>query len=252
MAEPRIIPFPDHDTQGKTVTSDGIKVQNLYLERDGQPLLRGVNLGLNATGVTALIGPNGAGKSLLLKCIAGILQPDGGSIDLPETQRFPALVFQKPVLLRRSVRSNLLHALKLAKVPRKLRPGRLAELLVLADLTRQSEAPARALSGGEQQRLAMVRALAAKPQLLLLDEPTASLDPAATSAIEELTKRTAHAGVKVILVTHNCAQARRLADDVAFLSRGQVTEHSAAETFFADPKSDGARAYLSSELILQP
>ncbi|MFV2052708.1 ATP-binding cassette domain-containing protein [Aliiroseovarius sp. YM-037] len=246
MAETRILPFPSNTTPNAAP----IQLDDLHLSRDGKVLLDGVTLGLPGRGITALMGPNGAGKSLLLKVIAGILAPNRGRVSLPSAMEHPALVFQKPVLLRRTVRANLMHALKMHKIPRKERPGRLAELLVMADLARISEAPARALSGGEQQRLAMVRALAARPRLLLLDEPTASLDPAATAAIEALATRASEDGVKLILITHDRGQAARLADDIAFLHRGKITEHTKASEFLDSPRSAQARAYVSGELLL--
>ncbi|EAR52159.1 hypothetical protein OG2516_01944 [Oceanicola granulosus HTCC2516] len=225
-------------------------VRALTLRRGGRALLDGLELTLFTGGITALLGPNGAGKSLLLRALAGLIPPDGGAIDLAPHTGAPALVFQKPVLLHRTVRANLAHALRLARVPRAARAGRLAELLVQARLSAQAQAQARALSGGEQQRLAIARALAARPRLLLLDEPTAHLDPASTAAVEALVRAAAHAGVKVLIVTHDRAQAARLADDVAFLAAGRITEHRPADDFFQRPESDEARAYLEGRLLL--
>lgn len=247
MAERRVIPLARPEPRG---AEPGIAVQGLHLSRGGRGLLRGVDLALGGTGITALLGPNGAGKSLLLRAIAGIIQPDSGDITLAPRFARPALVFQKPVLLRRAARANLAHALKLAGLPRAARPARIAELLDQCDLTALAAAPARKLSGGEQQRLAMARALAADPALLLLDEPTASLDPKATAAIEAIALRAAGRGVKVVLVTHDRAQAERLAGDVAFLHQGRVAEHAAAARFFSAPASAPARAYLEGRLIL--
>jgi tungstate transport system ATP-binding protein len=161
-----------------------------------------------------------------------------------------ALVFQSPVVLRRSVKANLDHALKIYGVPKSERLGRIAELLVMADLTMLAEAPARALSGGEKQRLAMARALAARPKLLLLDEPTASLDPHSTAAIERLTRSAVATGVKVVMVTHDRGQAERMADDVLFLHRGRATEHTPAEQFFNTPTSEEGKTYLKGHILL--
>ncbi|QDC09498.1 ATP-binding cassette domain-containing protein [Oceanicola sp. D3] len=247
MAERRVIPLARPEVEG---TEPGIAVQGLHLALGGRALLRGVDLSLGANGITALLGPNGAGKSLLLRAIAGMIRPDLGDIYLAPRLARPALVFQKPVLLRRSARANLAHALKLAGLPRALRAPRVAQLLEQCDLTALATAPARTLSGGEQQRLAMARALAADPALLLLDEPTASLDPKATAAIEAITLRAAGNGVKVLLVTHDRAQAERLAGDVAFLHEGRVAEHAPASRFFSAPASPQAQAYLEGRLIL--
>ncbi|MFY0632516.1 MAG: ATP-binding cassette domain-containing protein [Vannielia sp.] len=247
MAERRVIPLSRPEPRG---AEPGIAVQGLHLSRGGRALLRGVDLALSGTGITALLGPNGAGKSLLLRAIAGIIPPDAGEVSLAPRLLRPALVFQKPVLLRRSARANLAHALKLAGLPRAARATRIPKLLEQCDLTALADSPARKLSGGEQQRLALARALAADPALLLLDEPTASLDPKATAAIEAITLRAAGRGVKVVLVTHDRAQAERLAGDVVFLHEGRAVEHAPAPRFFANPASPEARAYLEGRLIL--
>ncbi len=123
-------------------------------------------------------------------------------------------------------------------------------LLRLTDLGPLGDAPARRLSGGEQQRLAMARAMAASPRFLLLDEPTASLDPRATAAIEALVRRAAAGGVKVVLVTHDRGQAARLARDVLFLHRGRLAEAAPARRFFEAPASPAARGYLKGALLI--
>lgn len=245
MSDSRIIPF---ERPAQSPIPAVLTISNVHITRCGNRLLKNASLELSGQGVTALIGANGAGKSVLLRMITGLIAPDKGHVSLADSHKNPALVFQKPVLLRRSVRRNLLHALKIAGVARAHRQGRLAELLVLADLTQMSETPARALSGGQQQRLAFARALAQDPKLLLLDEPTASLDPESTAKIETLTRSIADNGVKVVFVTHDRAQAERIADDVAFLADGTVTEHRNASLFFSDPKSIEAQCYLAGKL----
>jgi tungstate transport system ATP-binding protein len=154
------------------------------------------------------------------------------------------MVFQRPVLLRRSVAANLRFVLGL----RGGDPARVQELLDMAGLTDRARQPARLLSGGEQQRLCLARALALDPQVLFLDEPTANLDPASTAAIESTVGRVSAAGTKVVFVTHDLAQARRLAEDVVFLHRGRVTEHRPAPAFFDRPDSRPARDYLDGRL----
>ena len=227
-----------------------LEIADLKLIHENKVLLDISDARVSKDGVTCLIGPNGAGKSLFLRAIMGLIATNSGHIRISPRFKDPALVFQRPVLLRRSVRGNLSHALKMARVPRNERAGRLAELLVAADLTRLAENPARALSGGEQQRLAIARALASQPRMILLDEPTASLDPAATKSIEDLIQKTKESGVKVVIVTHDRAQAQRLSDDVLFLHKGQVLEQSPTATFFSGPSSDAASAYLSGQLLL--
>jgi tungstate transport system ATP-binding protein len=223
------------------------------LARAGRTLLDGLSFAVAPSGITALMGPNGAGKSLTLRVMAGLIEPDAGHVRFAGGRPSPrelAFVFQKPVLLRRSVRANLDHAFATYRVPRRARPARIDELLRLTDLAGLGDAPARRLSGGEQQRLAMARALAAGPRFLLLDEPTASLDPHATAAIEALIRRAAADGVKVVLVTHDRGQAARLAEDVLFLHRGRLAEAAPARRFFGAPASPAARSYLKGELLI--
>lgn len=228
-----------------------LRAEDITVARGGRILINDLSFQIEQSGITTLLGPNGAGKSLILRLISGLLLADSGKLSiLPSISDNLALVFQTPVVLRRSVKANLDHALKIYGVPKKERLGRIAELLVLADLTGLAEAPARTLSGGEKQRLAMARAMAAKPKLLLLDEPTASLDPHATAAIERLTRGAAASGTKVILVTHDWAQAQRMADDVLFVHRGRVTEHSVAANFFDTPASEEGRTYLKGQILL--
>ncbi len=221
------------------------------LERGDKKLLDTVTLTLSKSGTTTVVGPNGAGKSLLLRVMMGLVEPDAGSIrfDSDIGDRC-ALVFQRPVLLRRSVQENLEHALLTHGEPRKTRRPRLIELLRLGGLAALANQPARMLSGGEQQRLALVRALAMRPRLLLLDEPTASLDPMATVMIESLIKASANDGVKIVLVTHDHGQARRLADDVILLHHGTVIEQAKVTNFFETPSTEVARSFVEGNLIL--
>lgn len=227
-------------------------------------LLHGISLTISAGSRTVIMGPNGAGKSLLLRLLQGLIEPTGGQIVWRQAwgkQKDPrkgrssgappvSIVLQRPVLLRRSVAANLTHALRVMKVPRAERPARLDELLTLGNLQQRRNQPARSLSGGEQQRLATVRALAGKPDMLLLDEPTASLDPQATQDIEALIQRSHANGTKIVLVTHDLGQARRIADDVVFMANGRIAETGPADTFFKNPQSTEARAYLSGHLVI--
>jgi tungstate transport system ATP-binding protein len=237
--------------------SDGIwpvALSELVFEVAGKRLIDGVSLRLDPGPLTCVMGPNGAGKSLLLRLIAGLIAPSSGSVTYGGAARAGknriAVVFQRPVLLRRSVAANLDHALKTYGVARAKRPGRIAELLALGQLEGLGGQPARVLSGGEQQRLSMVRALAARPDLLLLDEPAASLDPQATAALEALIHTAASKQVKVVLVTHDRDQARRMADEIVFLHQGRVAEYSTGLAFFEKPQSPEAHAYLAGRLLV--
>jgi tungstate transport system ATP-binding protein len=164
--------------------------------------------------------------------------------------RRQAMVFQKPVLLRRSAAANIWHALGLRGIERGERAIRVDGALKLAGLDGRAAMPARILSGGEQQRLCLARALSLDPEILFLDEPTASFDPASTLAIERLLIDAQHRGIKIIVVTHDVGQARRLAQDVVFLHHGRAMEHQAAKAFFTRPDSEVARAFLAGGLVL--
>ena len=167
-----------------------------------------------------------------------------------ELARRQAMVFQKPVLLRRSAAANIWHALGLRGIARSERAIRVGDALKLAGLEGRASTPARVLSGGEQQRLCLARALSLEPDILFLDEPTASLDPASTLAIEQLLIDAQRRGIKIIVVTHDVGQARRLARDVLFLHHGRIVEHQAAKSFFEPPQSETARAFLAGGLVL--
>lgn len=230
-----------------------VEVRNLRLEVDGAPLIDGLNFQLLPDGLTAIMGPNGAGKSLLLRLMHGLLEPTGGQVlwgGAPVDERIrrrQAMVFQKPVLLRRSVAANIDFVLGLRGRADRHRRDAILSHIKLADRARQ---PARLLSGGEQQRLALARALAIEPEVLFLDEPTSNLDPASVVEIERLLRDARDAGTKIVLVTHDAGQARRLAEEVVFLVRGQVGEQGAAESFFAAPRTAAARAYLEGKIVL--
>ncbi|KAF0677374.1 ATP-binding cassette domain-containing protein [Profundibacterium mesophilum] len=207
-------------------------------------------LGLAPGGVTMVLGANGAGKSLLLRLLHGLVLPDEGTIAAPPGVQ--SMVFQRPVLLRRSVFANLDFALKIAGIGRAERHRSVRELLSRHGFGDRAGQPARSLSGGEQQRLAMIRALSVSPAILFLDEPSASLDPAATSSIEALIRSAARQGTKVVMVTHDPGQARRLGDEVLLLHRGRIAEQGPAAEFFAGPVSGAGRAYLDGSLYLDP
>jgi len=231
---------------------DAIALTDVVLSRGGRRLIDGLSFTLGSDGLTAIMGPNGAGKSLTLRMIAGLMTVDQGAVTFiagTPPARDLSMVFQSPVMLRRSAEGNLVHALRLLNMRGAALRNRLAELIAMGGLQDVAERPARKLSGGEKQRLALVRALAGHPKFLLLDEPTASLDPSSTAAIERLVRTARNDGTRVILITHDRHQAERLSDDVVFLHRGRLVEASPASTFFSTPQTDEARAYLNGELL---
>lgn len=210
-----------------------------------------LSLELGSEGCTVIMGPNGAGKSLLLKLMHGLIKPESGDIlwgGLPTTEVMSrqALVFQKPVLLRRSVAANIDFVLKARGKDAAQRDA----LLDHVGLLHKAAQPARLLSGGEAQRLALARALATDPEVLFLDEPTASLDPASVLVIEKIVAEARTRGVRIVFVTHDIGQARRMADDVVFLHRGRIVEHSPAINFFPEPTCMVARDFLKGRIII--
>jgi tungstate transport system ATP-binding protein len=217
-------------------------------------ILDRVSLTLAAGAPTVLIGPNGSGKTTLLRVAMGLLPPSqgritwGGRVGSPPTRR--AFVFQRPVMLRRSVIGNLRYALATAGVVRGAREGRAGALLDRVGLSDLADRPARRLSGGEQQRLALARALARDPAVLFLDEPTASLDPAATKALEDLIRTIAAGGVKIVMSTHDLGGARRLASELVLLHRGRVVETGPAEALFDAPQTEAARTFIAGGLLI--
>jgi tungstate transport system ATP-binding protein len=219
----------------------------------GTLLIDGISLTLAGGPPTVLIGPNGAGKTTLLRLAMGLITPTagrvtwGGRADVPPVRR--AIMLQRPVMLRRSAAGNLHYALAAAGVARGERAAHAQELLSLVGLASVADRPARKLSGGEQQRLALARALAREPEVLFLDEPTASLDPAATRAIEDVIRAVAARGVKVVMSTHDLGEARRLAGEVVLLHRGHVIETGAAESFFTAPAAAETHRFLDGELL---
>ena len=245
------------ESQAVARTAGGIlplRLEKLLFRRDGQPLVDEIGAVIGPNGRTVVLGPNGAGKSLLLRLCHGLIQPTSGRIDwnghsMSAARDRQAMVFQEPVLLRRSALANIRHALALKNVAWRDRNGRAREALKLAGLGDLANRPARVLSGGEKQRLAIARAWATRPEVIFLDEPTSRLDPAATRGVEALIATIAETGTKVIMTTHDLGQARRLADDVLFLHRGRLLEHEAADAFFDSPRSAEAAAFLTGDLL---
>jgi tungstate transport system ATP-binding protein len=235
------------------VTILPLRAERLGFTAGGVHILSDVSLTIKAGMPTVVIGPNGAGKSVLLRLLHGLLAPTTGTVTWHgppgEAQRRQSMVFQRPVLLRRSVVANAVYPLRLAGMARAEREARARAALTLVGLAPLAARPARRLSGGEQQRLALARASALHPEVLFLDEPCASLDPTATKAVEEIVAALATRGTKIVMTTHDLGQARRLGSEVMFVHRGRVTEHAPAAAFFAQPATPEAAAFLRGELV---
>ena len=217
-------------------------------------ILDNISLTLGPGAPTILIGPNGSGKTTLLRAAMGLIPATRGHITWGGRDVSPpdrrAILFQRPTMLRRSSAGNVRYALAAAGVSRAARTNRAAELIADVGLEGLDRRPARRLSGGEQQRLALARALARDPEILFLDEPTASLDPAATKAIEDIVRTVTARGVKVVMATHDLGEAKRLAGEIMLLHRGRLIEHSSAAEFFASPRTQEARTFIAGELLV--
>ncbi|MCV0368002.1 MULTISPECIES: ATP-binding cassette domain-containing protein [Filomicrobium] len=230
-----------------------MEARGLTLAISGKRLVDAVDLDLNANSITMIMGPNGAGKSLLIRLLHGMITPTSGSITWSGEQlnegmrRRQAMVFQRPVLLRRSVAANVDFVLSLRGPTDKAKRDHILEHVGLLEHAKQ---PARLLSGGEQQRLALARALALEPDVLFLDEPTASLDPASVLRIEQIVSSAHASGTKIIFITHDFGQAKRLAGDIVLMHRGGVLEHTPAEKFFEKPQTAKGADFLAGRIVL--
>jgi tungstate transport system ATP-binding protein len=247
-------------------------LDRLCFDAGGRRIIDDVSLAFAPDDTTIILGANGAGKSVLMRLCHGLLTPTSGSVrwvddrtptgDEADTvaHRRPgadgaarhAMVFQKPVLLRRSALDNIRYALAFHGVRGDAATMRAWQALERVGLRAIGRQPARTLSGGEQQRVAIARAWVLDPAVLFLDEPTASLDPAAAQAVERLIAAIAAGGTKIIMTTHHLALAARLGSEIVFLERGRVLEQTPAGRFFRSPQSRGAQEFLAAELPAVP
>ena len=230
-----------------------LRLEGVGFRAGGRDIIPPLDLAIEAGASTILLGANGAGKSVLMRLMHGLIAPTSGRVrwnveNADAVRRQQAMVFQRPVMLRRSALANVTFALAAARVPASEREDRAAEALREVGLAKVARRPARVLSGGEQQRLALARAWALHPEVLFLDEPTASLDPSATREIETIIRAFDAAGTKIVMATHNLGQARRLGDEVLFLHQGRLVERSPVDRFFAKPASREAEAFIKGEL----
>jgi tungstate transport system ATP-binding protein len=237
-----------------------LKLNEVECALGGRLILSNINLSLGHQGITALVGANGAGKSTLLRLMHGLITPNHGEVLFEDRRNVAgdlafagqAMVFQRTPLIRASVLENLLMGIEAASAQKGQTKAERFEFAHVClnkfGLRDHISQPAFKLSGGEQQRLALARAWALQPRLLLLDEPTAALDPSATEQVEQIIREFAEGGCKVVLSSHQLGQVQRLADDVLFLSEGQLAEHSAATNFLSGPTSDAGMRFLSGQM----
>lgn len=228
-------------------------LENVNFTAGGRSIIHGISAVIDTGPRTIILGPNGAGKSVLMRLCHGLLQPTSGTIAWRGNRnaarpRAQAMVFQRPIMLRRSALANVTYALKLAGIAARERELRANDVLEAVGLAHLAHRPARVLSGGEQQRLALARAWALGPEVLFLDEPTANLDPGAAREVEMLIGQVHASGTKIVMTTHNLGQARRLGDEILFISGGRLVERAPAAGFFERPESPEARSFIRDEL----
>ncbi len=230
-----------------------LRLSGAALRRQGKLIAGPLDLTIEGTGLTIIMGPNGSGKTSLLRMLHGLEKLSQGSLSWPGREgnlhAWQGFVFQAPVMLRRNVLANLTYPLRLQRVGRAEAGKRALDWLGRVGLEDTATRPARALSGGERQKLALARALIRKPEILLLDEPCASLDGAATRAIEDILLSVRNEGTRIVMATHDMGQARRLADDILFIVNGRIHEAGKAADFFAAPKTPEARAFLQGDIV---
>ena len=230
-----------------------LTLENLSFAVAGREIIKSISCEIAAGTRTVILGPNGAGKSVLMRLCHGLLKPTAGRVTwrndgVTRRARGQAMVFQRPVVLRRSALANVVYALRLAGIAPKECRLRAEDVLEAVGLANMAQRPARVLSGGEQQRLALARAWALGPEVLFLDEPTANLDPNSTRDIESIISAIHASGAKIIMTTHSLGQARRLGDEILFLSEGRLAERAPVDQFFKQPRSSEAASFLRGEL----
>ena len=230
-----------------------LRLSGATVQRRGKRLLGPVDLTLGPGGITVIVGPNGSGKTTLLRVMHGVERLTGGTADWAVPQRTAqarqAFVFQSPIMLRRSVAANLRYPLALHGVPRRAQDAAVADWAARIGLDDALDTPAPRLSGGERQKLALARALIGGPEVLFLDEPCASLDGAATLAIEGLLRQARESGVRIVMATHDMGQARRLADDALFVLGGRIAVAGPRDSFFDGPTHPALASFLNGDIV---
>jgi len=228
-----------------------IRFHNVSLKLDNNFFFKKLSFEINTKGISVFIGANGAGKTSCIKLLTGLIKPDSGEVLFSTNKKILNLIGyvpQKIILLRRSVEKNLLHTLSISNYPTN-KKKRIKEILKFAKLEHLAKQSARNLSIGQQQLISIMRALAIRPSFLFLDEPCANLDPKITQIIENLIKTVSKSGVKVIIVTHDLFQAKRLANDILFFHNGKIIEHTKTKSFFKNPKSKEAKDFQKGLLL---
>lgn len=223
-----------------------ITLHDIGVRRESREILS-ITANIPTTGITAVIGPNGSGKTTLLKLLHGLIESDEGTYSPGFQELGSALVLHHTPLIKASVRSNLA-IVKDSPTGSKISESDIDTALASVGLSHLKDQSALKLSAGERQRLSLARARLQKPQVILLDEPTANLDPSTTEQVEAIIKNLALEGCGVIFTSHHLGQVQSLSDQVVFLADGQCLEVSNTENFFRHPQSDQAKKFIHREL----
>ena len=229
-----------------------IRFHNVSLKLDNNYFFKKLSFEINTNDISVFIGANGAGKTSCIKLLTGLIKPYSGEVLFSKNKRNLNLIGyvpQKIILLRRSVEKNLLHTLSISNYPTNKKKQRVKEILKFAKLEHVAKQSARNLSIGQQQLISIMRALSIRPSFLFLDEPCANLDPQTTQIIEDLIKIVSKSGVKIIIVTHDVFQAKRLANDILFFHNGKIIEHTKTKSFFKNPRSKEAKDFQEGLLL---
>lgn len=230
-----------------------LNVKNASVKKRDKRIIGPIDIKITAEGFTIIMGPNGSGKTSLLRLLHGLENPRDGTVswnsDIENVRQNQSFVFQTPIMLKRTVIENIIYPLKLRGISKDTAMKAAKEWVSKINLEASSNVKACFLSGGEKQKLAIARALATKPQLLFLDEPTANLDGSATKEIEKLLQDAQKAGTRILMTTHDIGQGKRLADDVIFLYRGTIHEYGRAKNFFKKTGTQEAQAFLNGDIL---
>jgi tungstate transport system ATP-binding protein len=223
-----------------------IELRDVIVKSDGRIILSIPHAVIPADRICACIGPNGAGKTTLLKLLDGLIKPDSGSISYSTSTIKSALVLHHTPMLKASTRVNIAIV---RDVDPSITSDGIEQVIRQIGLSDLADSPAHKLSAGERQKLCLGRAILQKPNLILLDEPTANLDPKTTEQVELMIQQFKTQGSNVIFTSHQLAQVQRLAEYIIFIDQGEIKEKGPVGPFFSDPQTSAAKRYLQQELL---
>ncbi len=242
------------------MTEGLIGIRNICKSFGSKEVLKNVNLAINRGEIFALLGPSGAGKTTLLRILDFFEKPKSGQVvfdgmqlnfhDAKKIRKKMSLLFQTPAVFNASVFDNVAYGLKVRGIDKMIIGKKVGDALKIVGLSGMEKQRARTLSGGEAQRMAFARAIVYEPEILLLDEPTANLDPANVAKIEEIIRRIKNdLGTTIVIATHNIPQVKRIADRAGILLNGELIEVNSIEGIFTAPQDERSAAFLNGEIV---